>query len=153
MKRIGVLMVVSVAIFMAGMAFAAEKGTAKEAKAMVDAAASYLKANDPTKAYAEFNDKSGRFVNKDLYIFAVDFNGITLAHGGNKALIGKNMGELRDSNGKLFIKEMIEVSKAKGSGWVDYNWSNPTTRKIESKSTYVQRVGDLFLGCGIYKSK
>jgi len=150
-KSICVLVALSVVLFMAGMACGAEKGTAKEAKAMVDAAVSYLKANGSAKAYAEFNAKSGRFGSKDLYIFVVDFNGMTLAHGGNNALIGKSMNELRDSDDKYFIREMIELSKSKGSGWVDYKWTNPTTKKIEPKSTYVQRSGDLFVGCGIYK--
>jgi cytochrome c len=150
-KTIHVLVVLCVVVFMTGMACGAQQGTSKEAQDMVNAAVSYLKSNSPEKAYAVFNAKSGKFGNKDLYIFVVDFNGMTLAHGGNNALVGKSMKDLRDPDGKFFIKEMIELARSKGNGWVDYKWPNPITKKIETKTTYIQRAGDLFLGCGIYK--
>lgn len=150
-KTIHALVALIVVVLMTGIACGSQQGTSKEAQDMVNAAVSYLKANGPEKAYAAFNAKSGKFGNKDLYIFVVDFNGITLAHGGNNAIVGKSMKELSDPDGKFFIKEMIELAKSKGNGWVDYKWPNPTTKKIETKSTYIQRAGDLFFGCGIYK--
>jgi signal transduction histidine kinase len=149
MKRI---LVFILACFLAvGFAYAAERGTAKEAQAMVGKAASLLKASGKDVAFAEFNMNPGKFVDKDLYVFVLDAKGTTLAHGGNKALIGKTMLGLRDSEGKYFIKAVIDEGNKKGSGWVDYKWSNPTTKKIESKSTYVQKAGDFYIGCGIYK--
>ena len=62
------------------------------------------------------------------------------------------MWALKDSDGKLFIQQFIQVAKDTGSGWVDYKWSNPTTKKVEPKSTFVQRVPgkNYFVGCGIY---
>jgi len=128
-------------------------GTAKEAEALVKKAAAYIEANGKEKAFAEFTDPKGKFTDRDLYIFVVDFNGLTLAHGGNSKLVGKEMSELKDADGKFFIKEFIKLAKTKGSGWVDYKWENPVTKKIEQKSTYIQRQRqeDYFLGCGIYK--
>jgi len=76
---------------------------------------------------------------------------VTIAHGGNAKLVGKDMLGLKDADGKFFIKAFIETAKSKGNGWVDYKWVNPQTNKIENKSTYVQKVDDYFLGCGIYK--
>ena len=56
------------------------------------------------------------------------------------------------SKGKYFIREFSSVAKTKGKGWIDYNWSNPTTKKIEPKSTYILKVSDdRLIGCGIYK--
>lgn len=126
-------------------------GTADEAKAIVEKAAAFIKANGKEKAFAEFTDPKGKFVDRDLYIFGVDFNGLTLAHGGNAKLVGKDMSGLKDSDGELFIKKMIDQAKAKGTGWVDYKWTNPVTKKIEAKSTYVQKQDEYFIGCGIYK--
>ena len=65
------------------------------------------------------------------------------------------MFELKDADGKLFIQEFIRMSREKGAGWVDYKWSNPTTKKVEPKSTYVKRMdgSEYFLGCGIYLEK
>ena len=44
-----------------------------------------------------------------------------------------------------------EPAKKDGEGWVDYKWPNPTTKKVEGKSSYVKKVGDLIIGVGIYK--
>ena len=40
---------------------------------------------------------------------------------------------------------------AKGKGWVDYQYKNPTSGKIEPKTTYILRVDDVVLEAGIYK--
>lgn len=149
MKKV---IVIAVAIFCAAsFAFAAEKGTAKEARQMVEKGIAFIKANGKEKAFAEFNNPKGKFLNKDLYLFALDFNGITLAQGGNPKLVGKNMINVRDADQKYFIKDMITLAKSKGRGWLNYKWTNPVTKKVEAKSTYIQKYGDFFIGCGIYK--
>jgi len=111
----------------------------------VKKAAALVKANGKEKAMAEFNNRKGAFNDRDLYIFAVDFNGKVLAQGGNPKLVGKDFSKIP------FIRDMIALAKSKGSGWVDYKWTNPVTKKLESKTSYVQRIDDYFLGCGVYK--
>ena len=128
-----------------------DRGTAAEATALVQRAAEYLKANGPAKSYAAFNDAAGPFKDRDLYVFVMDTNGKMLAHGANAKLIGKDLTNLKDSDDKLFIKTMLDVAKTKGKGWVDYKWPHPVTKAIEPKSTYVEKVDDLVIGCGIYK--
>ncbi len=64
MKKVLVLVVVF--FFVAGLALAAEKGTAKEAKQMVDKGIAFIKANGKEKALAEFSNPGGKFINKDL---------------------------------------------------------------------------------------
>ena len=132
-------------------AAAAEKGSAAEATALVKKAVAFIKANGRDKAFAEFNSPTGQFKDRDLYIFVQDNKGTTLAHGGNPRLVGKNTTELKDAEGVYFIKKMIEVAGAKGSGWVDYKWLDPVSKNIEQKSTYVEKYEDLVVGCGIYK--
>ena len=152
MKKIVLLSLVC--LLVAGFAFAAPKATQKEAIALTDKAAAYLKANGEAKAFAEFNKKDGPFtdMSKDLYVFVFDLTGKCLSHGANPALIGRDLSGLKDSDGKFFIKEFTTIAKTKGKGWIDYNWSNPTTKKIEPKSTYVLKVADnMLVGCGIYK--
>ncbi len=138
-------------LLIASAAFAAEKGTAKEAQDLVAKAVAYYKAEGQERAFASINDPKGQFTKKDLYVFVFDFNVVCLAHGANKALVGKNFSELKDSTGKPFAKEIVDGAKSKGKGWVDYNWTNPTTKKIEAKSSYYQKDGDLVFTCGIYK--
>lgn len=127
------------------------KGSADEAVALVKKAANYLKNNDKEKAYAEFNNNKGQFIDRDLYIFVFDMTGKTLAHGTNPKLLGKNMTDLKDADGKYFVRSFIEVANTKGKGWVDYKWINPVSKAIEQKSTYIEKVGDVLVGCGIYK--
>jgi signal transduction histidine kinase len=148
MKRIWLALLIN--LLLVSFSFAAG-GSANEAKTLVAKGVAFVKAEGKEKAFAEFTNPKGKFVDRDLYIFVVDFDGITLAHGGNAKLVGKDMSGLKDADGVYFIKEFIKVAKEKGSGWVDYKWVNPTNKKIEPKSTYIQKVDNYFLGCGIYK--
>lgn len=134
-------------------ASANERGTRDEAIALVKKAASFLKENGKDKAYAEFSNPKGAFVNRDLYVFVYNTNGdgINRAHGANSKLIGKNLIDLKDAEGTLIIRGLLDVANTKGAGWFDYKWPNPVNGAVESKSTYVERVGDVMIGCGIYK--
>lgn len=122
-----------------------------EALALVTKAVALVKEVGKDKALAAFNDPKGQFVKGDLYVFAYTLQGVILAHPMNPKLIGKDMTDVRDSDGKLFTKDFIATVNGPGKGWVDYNWTNPTTKKIEAKSSYVAKAGDIFVGCGIYK--
>ena len=139
--------------FIGTSAGAAERGTADEAATLVKKAVAYIKANGKEKAFAAINDAKGQFVDRDLYIFVYDMKGINLAIGnGNAAKMnGKNMLDLRDADGRYIIKGFIELLNSKGSGWFDYMWPNPVTKNVEAKSSYVEKVGDLIVGAGIYK--
>ena len=127
-------------------------GTADEAKAMVEKALAYIQANGKDKAIEAFNDPKGEFVKGDLYIFMNDMSGVTQAHGGNIKLVGKNLQDLKDADGKPFFQEFA-VKARSGGGWVDYKWANPETKKVQDKSTLIMKVegADCYVGCGIYK--
>lgn len=125
-------------------------GEKEEAVTLVREAIAFLEVNGPDKAFAEINDRDGKFVKGELYVFLYDMNGVILCHPMNPRLKGKDMKEVRDADGNYFTKSFIEVAKTSGMGWVDYKWTNPLTKKIESKSSYIERAGDYFLGCGIY---
>ncbi|MES2263976.1 MAG: cache domain-containing protein [Pseudomonadota bacterium] len=137
--------------FMAGGASAAPSVTADEAVALVKEAVQYIKKNGREKAFAEFNNSKGHFVNGELYIVATSLDGVVLAHGANPKLLGKNIREIKDTDGKLFVQEQITVAKTKGSGWVDFRWPNPVTKDIEPKTVYLERMDDLLIAGGIYK--
>jgi cytochrome c len=145
------LLAVFACSLMANPVYADARGTAGEAKAMVEKATSFMRVYGKDRAFVEFNKKPGRFTDRDLYIFVSDLNGTILAHGANKTLIGRNIIELKDIDGKYFIKQMLLIARTKGSGWVDYKWNNPSTSKIETKSTFLQRVGSYLICCGVYK--
>jgi cytochrome c len=133
-------------------AFAQERGTIDEAKALVEKGLAHIKAVGNDKAFADFTEKDGKWQSKDLYIFVVKTDGTTVAHGANKGLLGKSLIELKDPDGKLFIKEMITVGM-KGTGTVDYSFTDPQTKKMAPKTSYVARVPGFegIIGVGAYK--
>ncbi len=134
-------------------AFAADqRGTADEAVAMVNKAAAYLNVNGKDKSFAEFSNPVGQFVHGDLYITVYDMNGTCLSHGFNKKMVGKNMIDLKDVDGKPFVKERSDLAKTKDTFWVEYKYVNPLTKGIEKKAQYTRKVGDVLICCGIYKS-
>jgi cytochrome c len=135
-----------------GAAQASEPGTPDQAKALVERAVRHLQDVGRAKAFEDFNDPKGNFVDRDLYIFVQDMTATNLAHGANKALIGKSLYDLKDADGKLFAQEFVSVAKTSGQGWVDYKWPNPVTRKIEDKSTFIMKFEDMMVACGAYKS-
>jgi cytochrome c len=144
-------MVLILGFLMVGLSFAGDKGTPAEAKALVQKAISYIKANGPEKGFAAFTNKDPQFIDRDLYIFVYDMNGKVLAHGQNPRMVGKDLYDLTDPDGKAFVKERIEIAKTKGSGWQNYKFSNPTTKKIVEKTSYIEKYGDFIVGCGAYK--
>jgi cytochrome c len=126
-------------------------GTPEQAESMVQKAAKLLADEGKDKAFPVFDDPKGPFVDGDLYVFVLDREGTTVAHGTNKALIGKSLLHVKDADGKAFIEEILTLGKDKGEGWVDYKWPNPVTHKVEAKSSFIKKVGDYIIGVGVYK--
>jgi signal transduction histidine kinase len=130
---------------------AADQGTAPEAEAMVKKAVAFVKANGPQKAAEEFtNGKT--FKDRDLYVSYYELGGKVLGHGANPKLVGKELIGLKDPDGKLFIKMIDDLAKSKGKGWTEsYKFRNPVTDKVSEKIIYVERVGEAWVGVGVYK--
>jgi cytochrome c len=127
--------------------------SAGDAVALVDKGVAYLQKNGKDALIAEINKKNPSFLHGDIYLAVRSIDGTMLAHPINPRLVGKNMLVLPDADGKYFRKEIVELAKSKGKGWVDYRYNNPTTKDIEQKSTYLVRQGDVILEAGIYKGK
>lgn len=137
---------------MSTIAYAADKGSREEAVAMVKRAVALIKSDGKEKAFAAISDPANTtFHDRDLYVYVYDLNGVALAHGNNPKMVGKPLIGLKDNEGKPMIKEMVELAKTKGSGWVDFKWPNPVTKAVESKAGYVEKVDDMLVGSGIYK--
>jgi cytochrome c len=130
---------------------AAERVTAKEAEAMVKKGVAHLKANARDKALADITNKTGQFVDRELYLTVYSMDGTALAHGANEKFVGKNMIDLRDGNGKEHIRERMDLAKSKPAFWHDFSFVNPVTKKIEPKSMYCERASELVVCGGIYK--
>lgn len=126
--------------------------TAKDAIAMVERGVALVKAKGKDEMMKRINAKDADFVQGELYIDIRDLKtGIVLAHPYNASIVGKDLTDVPDANGKKYRREIIELAAAKGKGWVDYQYKNPTSGKIEPKTTFIQRIDDVVLEAGIYK--
>ena len=143
----------SLAFVVAGLmvsvaAGAADKGTADEAKALLDKAVSAVKA-DEAKALSAFSDPKGGYVDRDLYVFCFDKDGKITAHGANQSMVGTDAKVLKDPDGKAIGSEMVALAGKGGS--LEYKWQSPTTKQVASKVTFLKPAGSQTCGVGAYK--
>ncbi|MBI5721855.1 MAG: cache domain-containing protein [Burkholderiales bacterium] len=133
-------------------AHASTNASKEEAVAMVKKGVAFIKAHGIEKGYAEISNKSGQFVDRDLYLVVYGLDGKCLAHGANAKQIGKDLLDLTDVDGKYFVKERVSLAKSKPAGfWQDYKFTNPVSKKIEPKAMYCEKLGEAAVCGGIYK--
>ncbi|MEN6518478.1 MAG: cache domain-containing protein [Methanospirillum sp.] len=96
-------------------------------------------------------NRSGPFFQNDLYIYAYDFDGVTLAHPLQTQLVGKSRLNELDAGGTSFIRNLREAAR-NGTGFARFWYVNPAHgNATEPKLGYVERVGDWWLGSGVYQ--
>lgn len=152
MKKLVFGLVILTFLFGVAWVQADGKATKDEAVAMVKKAIEYIRANGNEKAFAEIDNPKGQFKDRDLYVVVYDMNGKCLAHGQKKSMIGKELIDFKDVDGKPYMRERIDMMKKQNSGWQEYKFMNPLTKKVEPKEMYVERSGDLIVGAGVYKN-
>lgn len=125
--------------------------TKEEMVTFVKEAVNYTHTNGKEKALAEFSDPKGSFFRGELYIYAYDYNGTTIAHPVNPEKIGVNRLDEKDADGRYFIRELMDAS-TDGTGFVEYTYINPTqNNRVDKKLGYAMQVDDdWWLGSGIY---
>lgn len=145
------LSLILAAIALPQVCIAAEGGaTRADAEAMVKKGVAYIKSTGDEKAYAEITAKSPQFILHDLYLVVYKLDGTVAAHGANAKMVGKNLIELKDIDGKAFVKERVDMAKSKASFWQEYKFTNPETKKIEPKAMYCEKLNDTVVCGGIY---
>ena len=132
--------------------WAGEHATRDEAQSMVRKGVAFIKANGKGKGYEEISNLQGQFKDRDLYLVVYGLDGKVWAHGANKKMIGKVLIDLKDVDGKAFVRERVELGKSKGNFWQDYKFTNPVTKKIGEKSMYCERLDETVVCGGVYKS-
>jgi cytochrome c len=143
--------VLAAAICLVATARAGEWATKEDAQAIVKRAALFIQEQGPDKAYAEFTNKKGAFTDRDLYVVVYRLDGRVMAHGANEKLVGKDMIDATDVDGKAFVKERVDLARRVSSFWQDYKFVNPVSKKIEPKQMYCQTVAETAVCAGVYK--
>jgi hypothetical protein len=132
------------------VSWAADPATPDDAKALAERAAAHFKDVGAAKAIADFNDANAGFVDRELFVIVDDPNHICVASFGVPLLVGKDATTFKDVEGKEFGKEIAEVAKSPGSGWVTYRMTNPATRKVGVKRSWVIGIDGYALAVGAW---
>ena len=132
-------------------AAAEEYGTAREAESMVKAAVAHLRKVGKEQAYFDFTFRSAPFMDRDLYVVVYGMDGRVFAHGQNARMVGREVIELKDPDGRPFVKERVELARSKGSFWQDYKFSDPISNKVLPKAMYCERLDNTIVCTSILK--
>ena len=160
MKKFTAISLILLACIVFASSALAESATKDECVTKCKEAAQLIKEKGMEAAFQELQKKDGKFVWKDTYVFVMDFTGTHLTHPLRPERVGKNVIGSKDSNGKLVVKEFIEVAKTTGEGWVEYMYPKPAELKkpekeriLSKKITYVYRVPgtDMFVAAGVWE--
>ena len=127
------------------------QGSADEAKALVERGLEDIRRHGFDAAARMFQDPSTGYIDRDLYVFAIDRQGVFRAFGADPKRVGRSFDEMPGVDGPKLVHDAFEVAQH-GGGWVEYRITNPMTGEVAEKTTFVRPVSkDLVLGCGIYK--
>lgn len=150
-KAITLAAAVAIGTATVNIAVGADYATKDEAQAMVKKAVAFIKEQGADKAYPVFTAKDAKFVDRDLYVVVYGLDGKVLAHGANAKLVGREMIDAQDVDGKFFVKERVELARKQPNFWQDYKFVNPVSKKVEPKQMYCERLGETAVCAGIYK--
>jgi len=123
-----ILSALAATLVFAGAAAAADGAGKDDAVAMVKKAVAFIKEQGPDKAYPEFTGKDAKFIDRDLYVVVYQLDG------------------------KLYVKERVELAAKQPSFWQDYKFVNPVSKKVEPKQMYCEKLDNTAVCAGIYKS-
>lgn len=151
MRMTKIVTAIAIAAAISVPAWGGDFATKDEAVAMVSKAAAFYKKEGADKAFAAFDKKPGDFTDRDLYIMVYSTGGKVLAHGSNVKLIGKDMNEATDVDGKYYVKDRLALAAKNHTFWQDYKFTNPVTKKIEPKEAYCDVEGTTIICSGVYK--
>lgn len=131
------------------------RGTEAEARALLDKATTFLREHGPAAAVDAFSRQDGAFIDRDLYPMLIDRDGTMVAHGWTPALNGANVLDLKDVDGKLFIRDAMALAADQGTGEVTYKWTDPLSGQIAPKTMHIRRIdlggAPYMLSVGVYR--
>jgi methyl-accepting chemotaxis protein len=131
--------------------FKLQQGSAEEAVALVERAVAHRQRTSKDAFIRDLTDPSKGFYDRDMYVFILDENGTYVAFGGNPAKVGTRVQDIAGIDGNGLLHSIVDQANYE-PGWVEYDIANPTTGKVQSKMSFVQKVDNLYVGCGVYKN-
>src|SRR5512135_2767469 len=129
MRKVAVIALVITASVVLAASVMAQSAVKDECVALCKDAAKFINEKGFYPAVAEINNKEGKFITKNTYVFMMDMEGHLLAHPFNQQYIGRDITGSKDKNGKFFNQESISIAKTKGEGWTEYLYPKPDELK------------------------
>ena len=131
--------------------FMLQQGTAEEAMQLVSRAQAMRQQRGREAFAREVTDPSRGFHDRDMYVFALDQGGVYRAFGGKPEKVGSRVQDIAGVDGQALLNAIVAQGEV-GEGWVEYDIANPVSGAIQAKMSYVVKVDDLYVGCGVYKT-
>jgi len=131
--------------------FKLQQGSAEEAVEIVRRATQHRRHTTTDAFLKDLTNPAKGFYDRDMYIFALDAAGTYRAFGGNPAKVGTRVQDIAGIDGNGLLQAIVEQA-SREPGWVEYDITNPTTGRVQTKMSFVEKVDELFVGCGVYKN-
>ncbi len=132
--------------------FKLQQGAPEDAIGLVKRAMQLWQRSSSRQAFLrDITDPGQAYFERDMYVFVLDPKGTYLAFGGNQSKVGTRVQDIPGIDGQGLVDGIFDQA-AKEPGWVEYDISNPSTGKVQSKMSYVVQADDLAVGCGVYKN-
>jgi signal transduction histidine kinase len=136
----------SIFLLLSLLHFCLASSTKEETKLLVEQTVNFCKTHTQKECFKAIN--SDRFIQNELFIFAFDYNGVGVANGKIKQLIGKKLWYLRNQDDMYVFQEQIRTAK-NGAGWLRYKWKTPKGQDI-MKLSYISDInGNFYVGSGL----
>jgi methyl-accepting chemotaxis protein len=132
--------------------FLLQQGTAEEAMHQVQRAIEFRAQTGGKEGFVRgITDPAQGFHDRDMYVFALDRQGNYCAFGGKPEKVGSRVQDIAGVDGQALLTAIVEQAES-GPGWVEYDIVNPVSGTVQTKMSYVTKVDDLYIGCGVYKA-
>jgi methyl-accepting chemotaxis protein len=132
-------------------AFKLPQGTADEARALVDrTVALRAEVGSRDALMRRINAPDSGLFDRDMYVFALDTQGHYRAFAGNPARVGQRVQDVAGAVGAQLLQAIIDQAEI-APGWVQYSIAHPKTGQPQEKMSFVLKIDDVYVGCGVYK--
>nr|WP_077331383.1 methyl-accepting chemotaxis protein [Hydrogenophaga sp. A37] len=131
--------------------FMLQQGAAEEAMQLVQQALDLRTRSGREGFLRSLTDPAQAFHDRDMYVFALDRQGGYRAFGGRPDKVGTRVQDIPGVDGASLLEAIVEQAEME-PGWVEYDITNPQSGIVQTKMSYVTKVDDLYVGCGVYKS-
>jgi methyl-accepting chemotaxis protein len=131
--------------------FQLQQGAAEEAMQLVDRALAQRAQGGRESFLQQITDPALSFHDRDMYVFALDRNGVYRAFAGKPEKVGSRVHDIPGVDGSALL-ESIMMQADQEPGWVEYDITNPQSGSVQTKMSYVTKVDDVYIGCGVYMS-